>query len=417
MTTLLTLREKVGKRVAAYNEITTTTAGESDGSTIISTDLTRYEDDVLAGKWVKITTGDTKETRQIEHNYSPTGTVKVYKVFSAQIATAMTAEIYDFNPADLVDCINDAISDAYPAICKPIRDYSLVTHNLIVNGRFANWAVSTYPDYWTASVSTLTQETSVIRFGDYSLKVVNAGYAYLSSDNRPILLSLAGSTRDFYAWAKTDTASTAKLQIYTKTEDGTESTSAGTGDALHSGGDEWEELKEGSVAIPDDLAKIEIRLVVVGTETAYFTNVYTQGTGYDLVLPSRLDVVLQARQCNDYDKPYVSTASYLNFYQFDKEATKYIRFANASSGKTVELVGYGTYSELSSDTDTIDLSPRQEQSIIYGTIANLLRKHGTTISSQSIDKVLKLAAMYDSMAEKYRTAKAVAPFHHRGSSL
>ncbi|MBC8273525.1 MAG: hypothetical protein H8E40_00935 [Chloroflexi bacterium] len=417
MTTLLTLREKVGKKVAAYNEITTTTAGESDGTTIVSTDLMRFEDDVLAGNWVKITTGSTLETRQIEHNYTPSGTVKVYKPFTAQIATAMTAEIYDFNPTDLDDCINDAIADAYPDICKPIRDYSLVTNNLIVNGRFADWAVTTAPDYWTTSVSTLTQETSEIRFGAYSIKVLNAGYAYLSSDDWPILLSLQDSTQDFYVWAKTDVASTAKLQIYTKTEDGTETTSAGTGDALHSGGDEWEELKEEDVSIPDDLARIEIRLVVVGAETAYFTNVYAPGTIYDFVIPSQLDIVMQAKQCNAYDKPYTSQSTPLDFYQFSKEATRYIRFDDASSGKTIELIGYGSYPELSSDTDTIDLSPGQERSIVYGAIANLLRKHGTTISSQSIDEVLKLAAMYDAMSEKHRTSKAVAPFSHRGSSL
>ncbi len=416
MTTLLTLRTKVGKQVSAYKEFTTTTAGGSDFYTLISTEFADYEDDSLKNKYVKMTSGDTLETRRIEFNQSPTGTIKVYRPFTAQIATGKTVELYDFDPDDLVDCINDAIAAAYPVISKPVRDYSLVSGNLIVNGRFADWAVSTHPDYWTASVSALTQETSEIYFGDYSLKIVGAGYAYLSSDDWPLLLSLENSTQDFYVWAKAS-AAVAKLVIYTKTISGTETTSAGTGDALHSGGNEWEELKELNVSIPDDLAEIQIRLQVTGANTAYFSNAYTSGTVYDYVLPSRLDFVLQANECNDYDVPYLTDASTLDFFQTTKEGVKYIRFDNVSDGKTIELMGYGKYAALSSDTDTIDLSPKQEQAIVYGAIASLLRRHGTTISSQNIDEVLKLAATYETLFERNKTARAITPYHFRSSSL
>ncbi len=409
--TLATLRQRVCREVGSWKEVTTTSAGDADFTTLVSTAFADYPDSSLKDKYVKVTSGTTKETRKIEDNQSPTGTIKVYRPFSAQIATAMTVELHDFDPDNFTSFINKAVRDAYPELCKSVVDTTLVAGNILVNSNFEDWAATTYPDYWRTSVSTLTQESSYVRHGTYSMKAVNAGYAYLSSLQWLPLLDLENSSIDVYAWCKASVASAASLQVYTKTQAGTEVTTGGTGDSLHSGAGEWEFLELESVSVPDDLAEIQIRCVVAGANTVYFDNCYLLATTYDYLKPSGIDKILQVNLANDCNELRTHSLQRLDWQEIDKTGMKYIRIDDYIAGRKFELTGYTTFTDLSADTDTIAISAPWQRAVVVGTTCNLLRSQGTTISSQDIKEVVALADKYQAEFEalKARNAMVVAP--------
>jgi hypothetical protein len=404
MGTLLTLKENVGKELGFYFSGTTSAAGEANGSTVVCRDLARYEDGSLIGKWIELTSGSTLEIRQIANNYSTEGILTFQKNFTAAIAISVTFDIYDFNPDDIKDALNRIINDSYPDIARKIVDTTLIGGNVLPNASFEDWASTSYPDYWRTSVSTLTEETTIKLVDGSAIKAVNAGYAYLSSDNFPALRDLGGQTVDFYCWAYAAVAATCYLEIYTKEQDGTTTTTTCT--TAHTGGSEWELLSLESTSIPDDLAEIQFRLKVVGANTAYFDNAFVSGgTVTSYVLPLQIDRVIEAYSCNDWEEFDVTDQSRIGFRQFEKDGVKYIRFGDESAEYKIELHGYAPFSELSTNSTTHTFNIKQQKAITFGACAQLLRSKGAFISSKDESPALKNAMMYE---EKYEIAKMMA---------
>lgn len=408
MTTLATLRQRISEELGAWKTISTTAAGESGGTTLVSTEFSDFEEDALKEKYIKVTSGVTLETRKIQSVEALTGTVRPYRIFTAQIASGVTVELHDFDPTQIHASINRAIRDAYPHLCKSIFDTTLISGNVLPNCSFEEWTSSSYPDYWAASASTLTKSTTYPLYSPTIMSVANAGYAYCISDTWTPLLDLQNSTVNLYGMAWASAASNARLQIYTKTHDGTAATSSSD---YHTGGSEWEKIELESVSVPDELGEIQIRCAV-GSGTCYFDKLYLKGKIEDYLLPSNLTKVLQVNECNDWDETTVKDRSSVSFRQLNKAGTNYIQVYGAADGKKLEIVGYGEFSTLSSDTDSITLTPAWERTIIYGAVANLLQSQSSTMSTQS-------AAQSAAMADKYfkafengmvRNSIAVAPY-------
>jgi len=401
MTTLLTLKEKVAKELGTFFTTTTTAADTDTGlgyKSCISTNLAHYPDGSLSGKWVELTT--STEQRMIENNWAIEGVVKPYKAFSTQIASGVTLDIFPYNPGDIKDAINRAITDAYPDLASPITDISLIGKNVLFNASFEDWASSSAPDYWTASVSTLAEETTEIKFAGSSIKVTNAGYAYQSHTQNRNLLDLEDSTVNFYCWAHAAAATTAYIEIYTLEQDGTATTT--TSDA-HTGGGEWEKLSIENLSIPDDLAVIQFRVKVVGAATAYFDNAYVAGTPSRYALPSQIDRVMRAYNCNSWETHGVSDQYPLDFLQWEQDGVKYISFGGEeSAGDKIMLHGYAEHTELTTNASTITLNDKQEKAIIYGACAYLLRGAANAVSSQDNTNVSKAADKYEQRYEIYK---------------
>ena len=246
--TLATLRENICRELGFWREVATTSAGDTSGDTIISTALADLGDDSIEDHYALITastsTGLATTSRKIKGFQAPAGTAYLYRAYTQQVSSASTIEIMKIDPTELLAFINRSISDSFPYLSIPVADTTLVSGNILANSNFEEWAVATYPDYWRASVSTVTKSTTKL-FGTYSCQVgTAAGNAYLSSDNWDILRNLEGGSITVYCFAKTAAASNAHIQVYTIDLDGTAATTASTNlsgttsTKYHSGGGE-----------------------------------------------------------------------------------------------------------------------------------------------------------------------------------
>jgi len=113
-TTLDNIKIGISKEAGMYLSGTTTSAGDSGGTTLICTSLSDYPDRSarMLDSWVRITSGTyDNEVRRITQFLTDTGTVTVSRPFSGQIASSVTFEMYPFNPADMLVAFNDAIQE------------------------------------------------------------------------------------------------------------------------------------------------------------------------------------------------------------------------------------------------------------------------------------------------------------------
>ncbi len=414
MTTLTTLRQRVCEELNSWRLVTTTSAGSTDNTTAVSTQLVRYgyDDDALRDKYIRIAsttdTGIIYTVRKIQSYESLTGTAHAYVAFDDRIPTAASIEIHDFEPAHIDACINRAIRDAFPYLCKPLFDSTLIGGNVLPNSSFEDWAATTAPDNWTYSVSACTKDTGKAIYSPSTMKIVGAGYAYVTSDTWKPLLDLEDSTINLYGWVWADTATSGRLQVTTITQAAASVTSSSD---YHTGADEWEYIELENVSVPDDLAEIQIKCAVTGANTVYFDNLYLSGTIEDYLLPTTFTKILQVNECNDWKLLKVADRSPIDFKELNKAGTKYIQLYSVSSGKKIELVGYGEYSRLTADTDTISLTPIWERIIVYGTVADIMQSSAASISNMSQSQITSLGGKYQGMYEtlKKQNAIIVAP--------
>jgi len=406
MTTLLTFRQRPLRSIGSLVTGTTSSAGAADGSTIVATSLKEYPDSTLKGWYVKTTSGSTQATKRIEDNDQDTGTVRVYSAFAAQIATAVTFELFSFDPANITTFINEAIDDAYPALCKPVIDDTLVSHNILVNSNFEDWTSSAAPDGHTVATATAVAEATIKLFGSYSLEMnTAAGSVYQTSDTHPHLRKLENSTITFYCWVNTAAASNARISVYTLTQDGTATT---TYSSYHSGGGEFELLSV-EAAIPDDLAEVKFSYVTATTDTAYFDNARCEAGWQEYLLPLQIDHVLKVYECNEADEMGIDSWESVSFVEIDKGASRYIRVAGTSGGKHLELVGYGKFASLSSDTDAITpITDAWERAICAAVTAKILDAHGSLLGGRDIESAMKLAGKYEVLFETLKEKNRMA---------
>lgn len=250
---------------------TTTSAGASDGSTLVDTALRRYGTDTLKGFYVR-PTGATNPfaIRRITANNATSGAVTVTPVFAAQTATTQTYEIHRYDPAKKFKVLDEARMLAYPDICKVVYDETITT-----DGRNREYALPTTvrkgpltafletpletntgwnflgtPDFaaltdWlqnntTASIVTRNESDLLLpKYGDKCTRLAtatstNGRYYQVSADFTSDIVSDArGREMTFAAWIYCLTSGRVALQI---TDD------AGTTTGSTHGGNGWELL-------------------------------------------------------------------------------------------------------------------------------------------------------------------------------
>ena len=88
---------------------TLTSAGVSDGTTIVDTALRRYGNGKLTGWWLLITSGAQDNVyRRVTDNASATGTLTVQPAFAAQVASAVTYRLLKYDPARIFAAMEQA---------------------------------------------------------------------------------------------------------------------------------------------------------------------------------------------------------------------------------------------------------------------------------------------------------------------
>ena len=116
----------LSKFVNDYENSTTTSAGNSGGTTVVDTYLGRYGDGRLRGMWIRLTSGtSTLQVRRITENLQSSGTVTVSPAFSAQVASAVTYELHRYDPRLKFRALDEARFECF-------EDVYRLTYNILI---------------------------------------------------------------------------------------------------------------------------------------------------------------------------------------------------------------------------------------------------------------------------------------------
>lgn len=106
---------------------TATGNGASGGTTVVDSGYASLQPDFFRGKYLLITSGTCSgQWRLITDFTSSSGTYTVAPAFSAQIASAVTYEVYSLRPDLFTLAVNRAIQRLYPKVYRPELDYLVV---------------------------------------------------------------------------------------------------------------------------------------------------------------------------------------------------------------------------------------------------------------------------------------------------
>jgi hypothetical protein len=235
-----------------YEASTTTSAGNSGGTTLVDTYASRYGDGYLSGMFIRITSGTcVNQIRRVTSNTQATGTITVAPAFSAQVATSVTYQIHKYDPQlkfraldkarfDVIDNVyqliyddtvtSDGQSDVYD-VPPTINIGPILAISEEPLGYDANWNFITNPQGnsttgWTASSVTATtydrndNDRVVPKYDESCTKLViataTAGtYSQtVANMNHNVTASMAaGRDLTFAAWVYSRVADKVRLSI------------------------------------------------------------------------------------------------------------------------------------------------------------------------------------------------------------
>lgn len=246
------LLEGLSGFVNDWETSTTTSAGNSGGTTLVDTYMSRYGDSHLSGMFIRLTSGTyTTQVRRITSNTQSSGTVTVTPAFGGQVASGVTYELHRYDPQlkfraldkarfDILDDVyqlvyddtttSDGISDTYdiPATINigpilAIREEPL--------GYDATWNFLSDPQgnstsSWTASSVTATTYDSnendriVPKYDETCTKLVVAAstaatysQTVANMTNSASASTAAGRDMTFAAWVYSRVADKIRIEI------------------------------------------------------------------------------------------------------------------------------------------------------------------------------------------------------------
>jgi hypothetical protein len=285
-TTYETLRTNFGYETDGVKAFTTTSAG--DTTSLISAGLNAWDganDDYYNKQWFALTSGTYDgSTRFITDYATSTGDCTFVPALAGAPGSAVTGEIYTYEPNKILKAFQSAVDLCYPStnrkgLYKNVITYDTIVGNWLWNSHFEEWATTTTPDHHTLSgTATVSAESTIIRgpYGTYAMKMTGGGaadYMYQSQAEVRELLGLAGQNITFHCYVYCATASKGRIGVYTK---GRTTAATTTYSSYQAGSSEYEHL-EVDVSIPSDLTQIKFEYCS-GGDTVYFENAWTSGT-------------------------------------------------------------------------------------------------------------------------------------------
>jgi hypothetical protein len=372
-TTALNLDKKLLETIGDYKDITVTTAIAANTS-LISTDLGQYRstNDFFNGYWVFVNDyANAGVSRFVDDDDGVDTLLLRGGNLTTDGANIATFRLSKYSWANRLLSMNQAITEVFPNVHIPVDDTSIVAGSALPDGSFEDWSSSTALTYYSASNATLAKTSTVASVrgtkGSYSAKVTASagnGYIYISSDDFPRLLDLAGCMVSFRAWAAPQTTNDATLVIYTIKADGTTQTLTSS-TACPAGKFSLLELKDQT--INDDLTKIEFRFkVTTNGQYCYFDSSRTiGGTVNSYVLPSRLEegniseVLYQDASSEEYPCDNINPADWSPVKWFDIDGDNGVQYLNTHllpAECRIRLIGKKPLEQLSAYTDTISTS-------------------------------------------------------------
>ncbi len=287
-------------------------------------------------------------------------------VITPELTGAVDAtDLFELSPLFSSQDVNRELDTSIDMVCdealQPKTNESIIFGSLTTDGLLETWTSSTELTNWTEGGSgTLTQESSVLREGTYSAKMVYGGAADCTlsqSLSNPMLY--AGKSFTLRARCATNTADIARIRLY----DGTTNNNSS-----YHGGQGWLESQssrylEKTGTIGTSPTEITVSLRVGGAGTVYWDKVwlligddvleYDVPTGFRYIKKVvEEDHVLGHfyRELNQRSWDIISdgTTPKLKFNPV---------FGVPTGGRKLRLVGYSQPSSLSGDASTTDINP------------------------------------------------------------
>ena len=353
-----TLRQYLYTALGEWKSETSTSNGGSSGETVVCSGLIGEGDDYRKDHWVVLPDGpdgkSSYEARQLSGSTSSTGTLTAsgYTNFSAQVVSGVTFQVHRYNPSDIHDALNAVRRKAYgEGLFAEKRDESLIVDDLLSAGGFETDSGNADPRFagWTQVGSpTVTQETSIIRHGTGSAKVVASGAAgQLTQTPQINVTELIGETIKLWPYGYATAADTLRARL---DWDGGTTFENGT---YHTGEDEWQwnDLKV-EASVPSTATQVGGILEVADGGTAYFDKVclicrpvyqYTMPTGIE----DLYEVQMQAID-GEPTGDYVSLVG----MQLPRE------------GRILRLIGKGLLTALTGDASTFEINDAQAELVV-----------------------------------------------------
>lgn len=271
------------------------------------------------------------------------------------------------------DAINAAARESYPTLFRYLRDLTLVTGNALPNSSFEDWAVTTIPDFHTASTGGCAENTTAAyvrgQRGSSSCKVTASGAddgMVLDSLNYPRLLDLMNTTVTLKCGAYPSAVNDAFLDIITTDSDGADTTESSTTACPVS---VFTLLKIEDYAVPDAITRLRVKFRVHSTtENVYFDSARVTGKNvYDYLLPTDFrngalcSVGLQSSGysddiCDDLNLKG-NFSPVWGWDTYNDGTYKYLHTDKLlTSNRTLELVGYCPLeNDLDADAETMSI--------------------------------------------------------------
>src|SRR3990167_796367 len=339
-TTRLVLEQRVAEAIGDYYALTTTSAGNAGGTTLVSTafaDLPGGNDDDAFENWyAHITSGtDSGNVRRASAYAQSTTTLTVSRAYSAQIASAVTLVLHRHAPEDYWRCIGRALEELFPHVYLPIRDETLVVDNLLSNADFETFAAAVHTG-WTlgGAGASVAQSTTILRHGADAAALTSAAATATYTQTLTVNTNeLVGKTVTFKMWVYATAADAARIRIR---YDGSTYFSS----AYHSGNDQWE-LLEAVGTFPSTTTEVVATLeVATGTLTGRFD------AGWLAIAPVHR---------------YTLPTSIVRLYRVEEQYDElhpdrlYVSTMDFTAGRRLRLVGKGLLSRPTTNAGTTEI--------------------------------------------------------------
>ena len=336
-----TLRQRLSEEIGDYQSLTTTSAGNSAGTSVVDTGLRNLpggDRDAAFDSWyILVTSGaNTGESRRIKDYIANTTTLVVQESFSGgAVDTTVSYELHRYDPSQKHQAIDRAIEELYPFLYLPIRDETIV-----VDDRLSNSDFETFSDgftSWTEVGSpTVTADTTYVIHGSQSAKVVGDSGAAGQLTQAPTINinELSNKSVTFKCWVWCAAADTARIRL---DWDGSDIENSD----YHKGQNEWQ-LLDVVASVPTSATQVKAIIEVAASGTAYFDACWmTAGPIHKYTIPSAI-----------LNGPHYLTEQ---GDEGDPNGEYYPIKGNPTAGRRLRFEGMGMLSRPASDTATTEV--------------------------------------------------------------
>ena len=379
-TTRAILRQRLSEQMGDYQSLTTTSSGNSAGTSVVDTGLRNLpggsDDDGFENWYILVTSGaNTGESRRIKSYIANSNTLVTQESFSGgAVDTTVSYELHQYDPAQKHQAISRAIEELYPFLYLPLIDETIVVDDRLSNSDFETFS-SGFTGWTEVGSPTVTAETTYVIHGDQSAKVVGDSGAAGQLTQAPTINidEITNKTVTFKCWVWCAAADTARIRL---DWDGSDIANS----EYHKGQNEWE-LLDVAASVPTTATQVKAVIEVVASGTAYFDACWLEaGPIHKYTIPSN---VLTGPH-------YVTEAG----SEQDINPHFFPIMGVPTSGRRLRVEGMGLLSRPSSDTDTTEVAAPQSNIITASAGMYFFRTQAASNAVDESSRFTELAANF-----------------------